>query len=161
MKLGAFVLAVLVLSNVQLVAQTGSSAPSGSAENCSGMYTFLQDGEFVQVTVEDVGRVTGFVSRYGDGESDHGVFLDQFFKEGRLEGSQLRFLTQTVHGVWFEFRGTVSRGPGKTPDDDGYHILTGTLTESREDVNKKLTSKSQAVTFKSFPKDMGADPTRD
>ena len=30
------------------------------------MYSFLQDGEFVQVTVEDQGRVTGFV---GSGQS--------------------------------------------------------------------------------------------
>jgi hypothetical protein len=36
----------------------------------SGMYSFLKEGEFVQVTVEDAGRVTGFVSRFGDLDSD-------------------------------------------------------------------------------------------
>ena len=52
----------------------------------SGMYSFLKEGEFVQVTVEDAGHVTGFVSRFGDQDSDKGVFLDQFFKAGKLDG---------------------------------------------------------------------------
>src|SRR5437660_6371606 len=81
----------------------------------SGMYNFLRDGEFVQLTVEDAGNVTGFVSRYGDSESDRGVFLDQFFKEGKLVGNKLSFTTKTVHDVWFEFHGTIDRGEGKEP----------------------------------------------
>src|SRR5580700_8908358 len=44
------------------------NAPAG--REYSGMYSFLKDGEFVQISVEDQGRVTGFVSRYGDGESE-------------------------------------------------------------------------------------------
>ena len=65
------------------------------------MYSFSRDGEFVQVTVEEQGRVTGFVSRYGDSESDRGEFLDHFFKLGKLDGNQLTFTTETVHGVSF------------------------------------------------------------
>ena len=122
------------------------------------MYTFLQEGEFVQITVEDEGRVTGFVSRYGDGESDRGAFLDQFFKEGKLEGQKLSFTTQTVHGVWFEFKGSLERGTGKTPNDEAYHVLKGTLTEFRTDANKKTTSKSREVVFKSFPQSMEPSP---
>ena len=83
------------------------------------MYSFLRDGEFVQVTVEDQGHVTGFVSRYGDSESDRGVFLDHFFKSGKLDGNQLAFTTETVHGVSFEFRGTIERGEGKKPGRRG------------------------------------------
>src|SRR4051812_24780582 len=63
------------------------SQPAPSATSVpaySGMYTFLKEGEFVQVTVEDEGHVTGFISRFGDGESDQGTFLDQFFKSGKL-----------------------------------------------------------------------------
>jgi len=55
------------------------------------MYAFLKEGEFVQVTVEDAGHVTGFVSRFGDGENDKGEFLDQFFKSAKLEGNKLSF----------------------------------------------------------------------
>lgn len=117
----------------------------------SGMYTFLKEGEFVQVTVEDTGHVTGFVSRFGDGESDKGAFLDQFFKSGKLDGNQLSFTTEIVHGVAFDFKGTVERGDGKTPGDEAYFLLKGTLTENSSDVNKKITSHSQEVVFKMFP----------
>jgi len=116
------------------------------------MYTFLQEGEFVQITVEDSGRVAGFISRYGDGESDRGTFLNQFFKEGNLTGQKLIFSTKTVHGVWFEFKGKVERGSAQTPNDEGFHILKGTLIEFRTDANNKTSSKSRDVVFKSFPK---------
>jgi len=117
------------------------------------MYTFLKEGEFVQVTVEDTGHLTGFVSRFGDGESDKGAFLDQFFKSAKLEGSQLSFTTEIVHGVSFDFKGTVERGEGKNPGDEAYFVLKGTLTENASDVNKKVTSHSREVVFKMFPQD--------
>jgi hypothetical protein len=148
--------AILLVSTV-LIADTFAQAPGApaTAEDYSGMYSFRRDGEFVQVTVEDAGHVTGFVSRYGDGESDRGAFLDQFFKQGTLDGKKLSFSTETVHGVWFDFKGTVDRGPGKTPADEAYFILKGTLTEHRTDANQKVSSTSSEVTFKSFPRDAG------
>ena len=128
-----------------------------SGQAYSGMYSFLKDGEFVQVTVEDDGRVTGFISRYGNGESDKGAFLDQFFKSGKLEGNNLTFTTAIVHGMAFDFKGSVERGQGKAPGDEAYYVLKGTLTENETDVNKKVTSRSRDVIFKSFPQD--AAPT--
>lgn len=128
-----------------------TSKPSNHAY--SGMYSFLKDGEFVQVTVEDGGRITGFISRYGNGESDKGAFLDQFFKTGNLDGNKLSFTTEIVHGVAFDFKGSVERGSGKTPADESYFVLKGTLTENTMDVNKKVTSRSREVIFKSFPQD--------
>lgn len=133
------------------VPPTGASTPEGHA--FSGMYSFLKDGEFVQITVEDGGRVTGFISRYGDGESDKGAFLDQFFKSGKLDGNNLSFTTDIVHGVAFEFKGSVQRGEGKTAQDEGYYVLKGTLTESTSDVNKKVTARTREVVLKSFPQD--------
>jgi len=130
-----------------------SSTPAKPAQDYSGMYSFLQDGEFVQITVEDEGRVTGFVSRYGNSESDRGAFLDQFFKEGKLDGTKLTFTTDTVHGVWYEFKGTVERGEGKTLSDEAYYILKGTLKEYHTDANKAVTSQSHEVVFKSFPRE--------
>jgi hypothetical protein len=130
------------------------------AENYSGMYSFLQDGEFVQLTVEDAGRLTGFISRYGDSESDHGEFLDHFFKPGTIEGNKLSFTTQTVHGVWYEFKGTIERGPGKNPGDEAYYLLKGTLTQNTTDANKKTSSKSRDVSFKSFPQDLDSTPPK-
>jgi hypothetical protein len=90
------------------------------ARGYSGMYSFLKDGEFVQITVEDEGRVTGFISRYGEGESDNGAFLDQYFRSAKLDGTKLVFTTETVHAVWFDFKGTVERGEGKKPGDEAY-----------------------------------------
>ena len=120
----------------------------------SGMYGFLKDGEFVQVTVEDQGRVTGFISRYGDSESDRGVFLEHYFKSGKLDGNQLSFTTEAVHGVSYDFRGTVERGEGKNAGDEAYYVLKGTLVENAIDQSKKTTSNSSAVVFKGFPRDM-------
>ena len=122
------------------------------------MYTFLKEGEFVQVTVEDAGRVTGFISRFGGGESDKGAFLDQFFKTGKLEGNKLSFSTELVHGVSYDFHGTVERGEGKNPGDEAYYLIKGTLTENVTDVNKKVTSHARDVVFKMFPQEASPAP---
>ena len=122
------------------------------------MYSFLKEGEFVQLTVEDAGRVTGFISRFGDQESDKGAFLDQFFKTGKLEGNNLSFSTEIVHGTSFDFKGTVERGDGKNPGAEAYFVLKGTLTQSDSDANKKITAHSREVVLKMFPADAAAPP---
>jgi hypothetical protein len=142
-------------------AQTQSPSPQPAekaAPDFSGMYTFLRDGEFVQLSVESQGRVTGFVSCYSDPENQSGEFLDQFFKEGKLDENRLMFLTETVHGRFFEFRGIVERGAGKNPGDEAYYVLKGTLTENTVDAAKKTTSHATEVALKAFPKDLGSDP---
>lgn len=131
-------------------------AEPGNDQQYSGMYTFLKEGEFVQVTVEDAGSVTGFISRYGDGDGDKGAFLDQFFKTGKLDGNKLTFITEIVHGVSFDFSGSIERGEGKNPGDEAYFVLKGTLTEKSTDVNKKVTARRQDVIFKMFPQDAGS-----
>ena len=146
----AALLICFVLS-VPLAAQT--PAASAPAEDYSGMYSFLREGEFVQLTIEDDGKVSGFISRYGDTDSDRGAFLDQFFKQATIDGTKLSFTTATVHGVWFEFRGAIERGAGKSTSEEGYYILKGTLTEYRTDADKKVTSKSREASFKSFPRE--------
>ena len=157
MKTVVRVLAVFCLLSLGLLAAQQAPAPQQPAKSggqaYSGMYSFLKDGEFVQVTVEDDGRVTGFISRYGNSESDKGAFLDQFFKSGKLDGNNLMFTTEIVHGVAFDFKGSVERGQGKAPGDEAYYVLKGTLTENVTDVNKKVISRSRDVIFKSFPQD--------
>src|SRR6202795_5071120 len=160
-QLACFVLFVWMLAGAQANPYRQSKdrqnrvpTPPTPGADYSGMYSFLRDGEFVQVTVEDQGRVTGFVSRYGDSESDRGVFLDHFFKSGKLDGNQLAFTTETVHGASFEFRGTVERGGGKSRGDEEYYALKGTLVENTIDEAKKSSSRSREVALKSFPQDM-------
>ena len=135
------------------------AAPAASPESTagheySGMYSFRKEGEFVQLTIEEGARVSGFVSRYGDGESDKGQFLDQFFKTGKLDGNKLSFTTQTVHGTWFSFDGTIERGAGKAPGDEDYYALKGKLTENTTDAEKHASAKSQDVVLKRFPADL-------
>lgn len=126
------------------------------------MYTFLQEGEFVQINVEDGGRVTGFVSRYGDSDADKGAFLDNTFSEGSLKRNQIHFKTRVVHGVSYEFSGMVERGNGKTAADEGYRVIRGKLTEYTEDATKKMNARSRELTMKSFPQDAVADhPKKD
>ena len=158
MQLVCFVGLALVVSGAQ--DRENKTTPQAGAEY-SGMYNFLREGEFVQLTVEDQGHVTGFVSRFGDSESDRGAFLDHFFKQGKLDGNKLVFTTQTVHGVWFEFHGTVDRGEGKKTGDEAYYVLKGTLTENATDEAKKTTSRSREVALKSFPQDMSPAPTKE
>lgn len=122
------------------------------------MYSFLKDGEFLQLTVEDGSSVAGFISRYGDGDSDKGAFLDQFLKTGKLDGNKLTFTTEVVHGVTFDFQGSLERGEGKSPGDEAYFVLKGTLTENVSDANKRVTSRSRPVVFKMFPQDAAPAP---
>ena len=117
------------------------------------MYAFLRDGEFVQITIEDQGKVSGFISRYGDTESDKNSFIDQFFESGKFDGKSLNFATKPVHGVWFTFTGTLGRGPGKTPEEEGYFALRGTLTRFKTDTSEKTTREPRTVELKSFPRD--------
>jgi len=124
------------------------------------MYTFLREGEFVQITVEDAGRVTGFVSRYGDSQSDRGVFLNQFFRSGKLEGNNLSFTTKTIHLVWFELQAVVEHSQGKRPGEEGYRVLRGKLTEHHEDADHQVSSQVYEVGLKSFPQDLGATPPK-
>ena len=118
----------------------------------SGMYSFLKEGEFVQLTVEQ-GQLSGFVSRMGDLDSDRGVFLDQFFDKAKIKGNQISFVTKPVHGTWFEFDGRIEPGSAKTQKEEGYWLLTGTLKEYSSDVERKVSARSRQVNLKSFPQD--------
>jgi hypothetical protein len=118
------------------------------AEDISGMYSFIREGEFLQITL-DPKSVTGYISRMGESDSDNGVFLDQFFAKADVQGHDVSFTTRQLHSVWYEFKGRFSRGPGKTKGDDGYYILRGTLKElTTNNADKTVSSRSREVEFK-------------
>ena len=150
---------LVLLSGCLLMAALATLVPFLAAQatvpaaDYSGMYSFIREGEFIQITIEDKGTVSGFISRFDDSESDHGVFLDQFFKTGKFEADKLTFTTETVHGIWFEFTGVLVRGSGKKPDEEGYYVARGKLTRFSTDAEKKTTSQVRQVEFKSFPRD--------
>jgi hypothetical protein len=150
--------AVLVLTALlTFAAQKTEQKDTTQANDFSGMYTFTKEGEFVQITLEDQGKVTGFVSRFGELQSDQGAFLDQFFKTASTDGTKLDFTTEQVHGVWFEFHGSVARGPGKTPNDEAYYVIQGKLTKYSTNAEKKTTAESREIEMKSFPQDVTSD----
>jgi hypothetical protein len=138
----------------------GERNPAKAGGDYSGMYSFLSDGEFMQLTVEDEGHVIGFISRYADSAAPDSEFIEQFFESGQLDGRQLTFTTKPVQGVTFEFRGMIERGEGKSRNDDGYYVLRGTLVEKTIDEAKKTSSRSQEVALKSFPQDLAPAPTQ-
>ena len=128
----------------QAVPPAGDNAP---AEDFSGMYSFLKDGEFVQITLDKEG-ITGYISRQGDRENGQVAFLDQWFSQASVKGHDMAFTTKALHGVWFEFKGVFARGPAKTKAQDGYYVLRGTLTEFASDDAKKVTARAREVEFK-------------
>lgn len=148
---------VLLLLSSLVAAQSGNAEKNklkaerhekaAPAEDISGMYSFLREGEFVQINMEENG-VSGYISRQGDLDSDRGAFLDQFFDKASVDGHDVFFNTKPLHGVTFEFKGQFERGPAKSKVQDGYYVLRGTLTELITGGDNKTTSRSREVTFK-------------
>jgi len=91
----------------------------------SGEYS-LGSGGMVDVELQP-DRLSGFITRLGDRESDEGTPLTFFFATSRLWGQQLAFTTRQVHGVWFSFEGTIVRGSARGRDQQGYYLLEGRL----------------------------------
>lgn len=150
-------LALFLLVSCFAVAQKPAPNPDPAAHpDVSGMYAFLKEGEFVEVDV-DSERVTGFISRIADTDSDRGAVLDHMFTKGSFDGKNLAFTTRELHGVSYEFKGTIQRGDGKQPGSEGYWVIKGTLTENTLDANKKPSARSREVELKSLPSD--AQPT--
>ena len=139
-----------------LAAAQSAPPPTSDLPDYSGMYSFLKDGEFMQITLEEKGKVSGFISRYGDGENEKGAFLDQFINSGTSNGKQVTFTTEPVHGITYTFEGAFDRGPGKKPDEEAYFLLRGSLTRNAASPDGKSTTQTRQVEFRSFPRDADA-----
>lgn len=157
-------LSILLLFAPFACAQTATSDFS----QISGMYSFEHEGEFVQITVEmrsakaDKTKplaVTGFISRYADGDSDRGAFLDYFISKGSLDGEKLTFQTKTVHGINYTFAGRVLRGSAVSRDKDGYYEVRGTLTQNAVSQERVVSAKSREITMKLLP-DLDSAPPK-
>lgn len=152
-----FLLLFAITAAAQNAAPAHSTVPSPNAsaqpaDDISGMYSFLREGEFVQLTLNG-GVLTGFISRYADQTTDS--FIDQFFSKASWDGSKLSFETKTIHGIWYEFQGTLTRTPGKAPGTEGDRLIRGTLIEHSTAADAKPQSRSRQVEFRSFPDDGG------
>lgn len=152
-----FAMCIGVAAQDAAPAPTTDTPKTSSKDDVSGMYSFTKDGEFVQINQEDAGAISGFVSRFGDDDTDKKTFLDQFFSKGSINGNKLSFATKAVHGTWFEFDGTIERGPGKKPTDEGYRLIKGKLIRHKSDANGKDVAQSRELEMKSFPAEMDED----
>jgi len=141
----------MLLAGTLALGQCQPQKTAAPADDYSGMYSFLEEGEFVQISLEEGNRLTGFVSRYSD--SEKATFVDHFFEKAELHDHDIRFSTRKVHGTWFEFKGAVSRGPGATRNAEAYYVIKGTLTQYTADAKQAVAAKEREVTFRSFPQD--------
>ena len=146
----SLVLCLVSLLAFAPIAYAQATAAPAISSDVSGMYSFLREGEFVQLTVED-GQLSGFVSRFGDTDTDKGEFIDHFFDKASLQGDHLYFKTKTIHAVWYEFDGTIVTVPGKQKGEEGYRLLRGRLTLHQSDATGKEQAKERDVEFKAFP----------
>lgn len=146
----AFAALLWVMAGLPSIASAQAPSAPTVSNDLSGMFTFLKEGEFVQLTVED-GQLSGFISRFGDTDSDKGQFIDQFFDKASLNGDHLYFKTKTVHAVWYELDGTLSVVAGKQKGDEGYRVIRGKLTLHTADAKGADHPSERMVEFKSFP----------
>ena len=139
---------VLCLLAVMLAAQA-KPAPKNAAPDYSGRYSFLQEGEDLQLDITD-GKVDGYISRLGDSETDRDTVLNHYLAKASLTGDKLTFTSKPVHAVWYEFSGTIGRGPAKNRAEDGYYQIVGTLIEHRQKNGKEESARQRQVVFKLF-----------
>jgi len=147
----ALAVAMLLAATLALGQTAQQQKRAASADDYSGTYSFLEEGEFVQINLEEGNRLTGFISRYSD--SEKATFVDHFFEKAEFHDHDIRFSTRKVHGTWFEFKGAVSRGPGATRNAEAYYVIKGTLTQYTSDAKQAVAAKEREVTFRSFPQD--------
>lgn len=146
-------IAGLLLATLPALPLPAQAPPQADDKDISGTYSFVRDGETLQLNVRE-GRVDGWVTRFGDSDSDKGQRIDQFFEKAALQGDQLSFTTKVIHGVWFDFQGTVARGPAKGRSEEGYFVIRGTLKQYATDPNQKVSARERQVEFRLFPEEV-------
>src|SRR5207237_10254228 len=104
-KLTRAVLLLLCLFSLGFaVAQVGE-------DGVSNTYTFLGEDEDLQLSAVPGNILLGYVNTHGVGETDRHLLLAMFFQKGTIDGDQVYFITKQVHGLRYEFKGTISRVP--------------------------------------------------
>lgn len=127
--------------------------PSTLPRDVSGEYHFEHDNESIQIDIAH-NRLSGYISRLGDAETDANTPLTYFFDKSSVNGSEISFQTRVLHGIWYSFRGTIIRGKAQDRQDDGYYVLHGTLEEhhpqDQDEKSANETVESRTVNFKSM-----------
>lgn len=98
-------------------------------DEASGEYLLGQPGEVIEIILEPQGRLTGYISVFGNRDSDRGTPLTFLFHHTSVAGEQFSFETATVHGVWYSFSGSIRKGEVQSRAEEGFYRLTGTMEE--------------------------------
>jgi hypothetical protein len=159
MKRGT-VLAVVLVCGLRSFAQTATADPklqkrdaeaatakppkphelSTLPPEASGEYLLDEEGSVIQITL-DAGRLSGYVTKMGDDQSDRGTPLTFFFDQADARGDSLSFTTKKVHGIWFSFEGTIVRGDVRLSEaENGYFRLKGGWTTHNDARNSQTRS---------------------
>lgn len=128
-------------------AKIPSHSRSTLPEDAFGEYEWGRRGDVIEIAL-DGGGLSGYISRFGDSESDNGTPLTFFFDRVSARERQVGFTTRQIHGIWYAFEGTIVRGPGLDRGDEGFYLLQGTLTTHDA---ARGTETQQAVRLKSEP----------
>jgi hypothetical protein len=128
--------------------------PSSLPDDVWGSYQFDHSNDSIEIDL-DRNKLSGYITRLGDAETDSNTPLTFFFDQSEIDGGEISFQTRVVHGVWYSFRGTIVRGEGKTRADGGYYVLRGVLAvhhpESGRDKSADEMIERREVRFKSMP----------
>lgn len=127
--------------------------PSSLPEDVWGSYQFDHSNDSIELDL-DRSKLSGYITQLGDEETDSNTPLTFFFDQSAMDGGEIGFQTRVVHGVWYSFRGTIVRGPGKTRADQGYYVLRGVLAvhhpQSRRDKSADEMIEKRQIHFKSM-----------
>jgi hypothetical protein len=121
-----------------------------SSDDYTGMYSFLKDGESIQLNVQN-GQLSGWVTSFGLLDSDKDILMDHTFQKAELHGDQIHFITKPLHGCWFEFSGSIHRGEAASRAKEGYYEIAGQLTEFVTNDQNQVSARQRQATFKSQP----------
>ena len=122
--------------------QRGTSTLPAAAQ---GEYMLDETGSVVQITIEN-GILDGYVSRLVEGQT---ASLTYFFDRTTINGMRLTFTTKQVHGIWYSFDGTITRGDAPSKQETGFYRLKGTWVVHNETDKSQSTT---AVNLKSTPR---------
>lgn len=126
-----------------------STGRSTLPQDASGEYLIDESGSTIEITLDE-GRLSGYITRMGDEQSDKNTPLTFFFDQATAKGQQVSFMTKKVHGIWYEFTGTIERGDARTNrNENGYYLLKGWWTIHDDARNTKSRDE---VSFKSTPR---------
>lgn len=119
----------------------------------SGEYHFDHVNESIEIDIVH-GKLSGYITRLGDAETDKDTPLTYFFDKTSVDGTRIAFQTRVVHGLWYGFRGTIVRGDGQTRDDEGYYVLHGVLAQHHptdsDEKSADETVEERTVNYKSM-----------